>query len=1022
MFTRKDFSFFAASFVVVFTGFCLMALDTAESGFGVPTLWIAPPLLLLGLLLPVAGIMGTHSFHYSSLQSAFSVNKEKHLAALFAFIASLTVYLITIEPTASLWDCSEFIASAYKLQVPHTPGNPLLLLIGRIFAFFAFGDVKRVAICINAMSAVFSALTVYVVYYLIYFFGERLVSNKNSSVKFVLIASSLCGSLCLTFLDTFWFSAVEAETYGPACFFLVLQLALILKGKAMEEQQRSRLLILLFYVAGLAYCIHPMCILVLPVLPFAWYFHKRHVNLWNGSVLLLTGMIIVFVINRIFSTGVFELAFHLDLFLVNAIGLPFYSGVGVVVIVFAMVIGYIVIRYRSLHTYAWSAVFLLVGFVPYLLLFIRSNHNPPIDENNPQDLALIKAYMNRESYPSSPLLYGPYYDAQLTEINVKKKIYFKGETKYELAGTMPEYVYDSRRSTIFPRIYSSDADHVAAYRAWTGLKEGEQPGFYENLQFLFTYQIGHMYLRYLLWNFAGRESDHQDCAWLRPWQSLHPMINAANENKARNQYWMIPLALGLMGAALQWKRDRKNFYSTMIFFLLTGLILVVYLNSFPVEPRERDYIYVGSYIAFCIWIGLGTLFIADVIRSPRWSMAVVLLVSFGVPLWMAYQNFDDHNRAGRTFQIDNARNQLAGCAKNAILFTGGDNDTFPFWYLQDVEGFRTDVRVMVGSYMNTDWYINELRNQYYDSSPVKLTLTEDTYRQYGANDVLYIQDVIREGIDLPNYLQLLREGHKALTRVSERGEPYSIVPSRVMKLQVNAATGKDQSRMPDREVVFKLKGNYLYKGTLAMLDLIASNHWTRPVYFNFTSLHTADLELNAYVVQEGNLYRLLPINNEEGDEVRVDTQLSYQNLVINADYRNLQHPSINFNYEDYQLRIINPVRLSLNNLAITFLNEGNRAMAGEVMKFAVEKLYAPHLAPSVASLQAAGIFRALDQEDQAKTLCKSIFDFHYDQYQCGIKDKGKGDREDAYFMQQSAQLLGDLGDKTYITLLDSLGR
>ncbi len=1020
MFTRKEYPFFVASFLLILSGFCLMAFDPAANGFGVATLWIAPPMLLTGLLLPIPGIVGYGTFTGFFSLSAFTTNKSKYLFGWIALFISFAIYLITIEPTASLWDCSEFIASAYKLQVPHTPGNPMLLLIGRLFSMLALGDVKKVALCVNAMSSVFSALTVYIVYHLIYFFGERLFSTPGRHTRFVLITASLCGSLCLTFSDTFWFSAVEAETYGPACFFLVLLFAMILKGKDMDEPMRSRWLVLIFYIAGLAYCIHPMCILALPVLPFAWYLNKRKLTVLNGLLLSLAGMMIVFIINRIFSTGVFELAFNLDLFLVNTIGLPFYSGVFVLLIAFAAIVYGVVKRYTSYQAYAWAAVFLLLGFVPYLLLFIRSNHNPPIDENNPQDLALIKAYMNRESYPSSPLFYGPYYDAQLTEINVKKKIYFKGETKYELAGTMPEYVFESARSTILPRIYSNDKDHIPAYRAWTGLKENEQPRFADNIGFMFSYQIGHMYLRYLLFNFAGRETDHQDGNWLKPWEKLHAMENPAYENKARNQYWKIPLLMGLIGAFVHWKRDCKNFCSTAIFFLITGLILVVYLNSYPVEPRERDYIYVGSYIAFCIWIGLGALAMADSIRHTRLSMAAVAIISITVPSWMAYQNFDDHNRAGRTFQIDNARNLLAGCAKDAVLFTGGDNDTFPLWYLQEVEGFRTDVRVMVLSYLNTDWYINELRKKYYDSKPFALTLTHDTYRQYGANDVLYIQDVIKEGIDLSDYLQLLRDENKALRQTTETGEVYSIMPSRTVKLKINTDRWEGSTLKADNEITFTMTGNYVYKGALAILDIVASNNWARPVYFNYTSLNTAGLELNSHVVQEGSLYRLMPINNHS-EKMLIDTKQGYHNLVTHADYSNLQNASLNFNYEDYQARIISPLRMSFNSLAIGFLNEDNKEMADKVMAAAIQNLYAAHLPPSYINLQSASILNALDKQGQAIALCKSLFDFHYDHYQSILKNEGHGDREDAYILQQSAQLLSQLGEKKYMAMLSNLG-
>ena len=329
-------------------------------------------------------------------------------------------------------------------------------------------------------------------------------------------------------------------------------------------------------------------------------------------------------------------------------------------------------------------------------------------------------------------------------------------------------------------MYSNDENHIAAYRQWTDLKENDRPDFFNNLEFMFRFQLGEMYFRYFLFNFAGRESDVQYSTWLRPWDSLEGAV----PEKSRNQYWMIPLILGLVGSCFQYYKNKKDFFAIAIFFFVTGAVLAFYLNSPPTEPRERDYIYVGSFIAYCVWIGLGVTAIGNLGAKNKKLLFALSLISLAVPAWMAWQNFDDHNRSGRTFQIDNARNLLQSCAPNSILFTGGDNDTFPLWYLQEVEGFRTDVRVMVLSYMNTDWYINQLRRPYYKSQAFKLSLSKKDYVQYGPNDVLYVHESIKEGIDAKKYLQLLHENHPALTMHSSNGEPYSILPSRVLKLPV----------------------------------------------------------------------------------------------------------------------------------------------------------------------------------------------------------------------------------------------
>jgi hypothetical protein len=1028
MFSKKDYSFFIAGLTLIIIGYTCMAYDPVENGFGVLTLWIAPPVLLLGFMLPIGGILGIRS-----MAAIFSVvglkgNRAKHVFGLLAFLISFLTYLLTLEPTASLWDCSEFIASAFKLQVPHTPGTPLSLLIGRVFTLISFGDVTRVAWSINVMSALFSALAVFLIYHIIYYFGEKFqgLSQKNHSIALVLAA--LCGSLCLAFSDTFWFSAVEAEAYGPACFFLLLIVWLILKGKDSNEPLRSRLLVLIFYISGLAYCIHPMCLLALPVLPLSWYVNNRSLTVKNSILLTAAGLAIVFLINRLVAIGLFELAFSFDLFFVNSLNMPFYSGAVILIMLIISLLVLLLKRYFHVASYTWSLAFLILGFAPYLLLFIRSNHNPPIDENNPENLAMIKAYMNRESYPSSPLIYGPYFDAQVEMVNVKKTIYHQKASRYEVSGTMPEYEYQHSRSTILPRLYSNDADHIESYKHWTGLKQNEKPRFSDNLKFMFGYQLGHMYLRYFMWNFAGRVSDHQSSPWLNPWHSRNPIENNQTKNKARNQYWMIPLTLGMIGILFQYKHDRKGFSSVTAFFLITGIILALYLNSTPNEPRERDYIYVGSYVAFCIWIGLGFFALLNYLSKKRGLFIVSIVISIITPAWMFYENYDDHNRSGRTFQVDNASNVLNSCAPNSILFTGGDNDTFPLWYLQEVEGYRTDVRVVVLSYFNTDWYINQLRKRYYQSEPFNLTLGQKDYRQYGPNDVLYVQESIKEGIDVKKYLQLLKAGHKALRMYSGTGDAYSILPSRTLKLKVerekalnhSASSAAQPSDQASAEITFHITGNYLQKNALAVLDLMTSNNWERPVYFNFTSLNTVGIDLNAYVVQEGNVYRFLPAKNE-GNDIAINTSLMYTNLIEKADYSNLTDNRLYFNYEDYQARIITPIRQSLNTLAVAFLEEGNHEMAEKVLIFSMQNLYLKHLLPSYTNLQTAELLQVLGKHDFAKRLCLSLFDFSYSQIQTDLSDHKDIDSMAIYLAKQAAEILSEMGDEIYLAKLKELG-
>jgi len=1024
-FSRNERLIFTTSVFLILTGYILMSIDRAENGFGLLTLWIAPPMLLVGFFAPIVALVGIADMKVTTAK----LLTMQYAGGFAVLVISFVTYAMTVEPTASLWDCSEFIASAYKLQVPHTPGTPLSLLIGRIFTQFAGTNVKQVALTLNIMSALFSALSVCLLYHVIYFFASRMQISGNRS--FVFIVAALCGSLTLTFSDTFWFSAVEAETYGLACFFLLLLIVLILKGSTYAEPRRSRWLVLIFYLGGLSYCIHPMCVLALPLLPFTWYTKDRLLTTTNIVVTVTSGLLMVFAINRIIGIGTFEAAFTFDLYFVNSLKLPFYTG-AVAFVVFAGAVALLVFRrYPWTQRYVWCLLFLVLGFLPYVMLFIRSNHNPPIDETNPENLALIKAYMNRESYGSTPLLYGPYYDAQIEEFTVKKKIYHKAADRYEYSGIMPGYQYESARSTVLPRMYSNDADHVEAYQAWTGLGKNEKPGFRDNLYFMFTYQLGHMYLRYLMFNFAGRESDHQNADWLRPW-SVSEMQGDPHPNKANNQYWMLPLILGIGGMVWQLRKDPKGVIMIALFFLITGIVLAIYLNSPPIEPRERDYIYIGSFIAFCIWVGLGIVPLYQITKNSNVGKALAILTCVSIPTLLLWQNLDDHDRSGRTFQIDNARNLLNSCAPNSILFTGGDNDTFPLWYLQEVEAFRTDVRVMVLSYMNTDWYIDQLRRPYYKSQAFAFTLDKKDYVQYGPNDVLYVQNKIKQGIDIEKFLTLLKAENSALRATTSTGDVYTVLPSDLLKLKVTTDIVQGENTMAVKannsldssqtlnEISFTLSTNYLQKNALAILDLLASNGWKRSIYFNFTSLNTAGLDLNNHVIQEGNIYRLMPLTNDSND-IAVNKELMWKNLTEGADYSNLANEKVYFNFEDYHSRMIAPARQSFNTLAIAYLREGNAAMAEKVIAYAVDKLYLKHLLPSYSNLQTADILIALEQKDKAAALCTSLFDFHFVQLKKDRSMNNNISRLDLFLAQGAADMLSRIGNEEALQKLDAMG-
>jgi hypothetical protein len=993
MFTQTDRKWFNLAASLMVAGFLSIAFDPEANGFGLLTLWVAPPLLLGGFLSVIPGLLG-RDLKFPSVSSVTAQPLQYGLAAA-AFCVSLLVYLITLEPTASLWDCAEFIASSYKLQVPHTPGNPLLLLIGRIFSMFSFGDVTAVAKCINAMSAIFSAATVVLVYFLIIHLGRRMRSGSGSIALYI---SAFAGSLCLAFSDSFWFSAVEAETYAASCFFLFLLMLLILHGATLEEEPRQRVLILIFYLGGLAFCIHPMCVLALPLLPVVWYMEKRKLTLKAFVLPLIVGAGIVLFINRFIAIGIFEVAFHFDRVLVNGLGAPFYTGAIVLIGILIFGFRFFIRRFPSKAHYTYSLIFLLAGFLPYCMLFLRSNHNPPIDESNPENLQLIKAYMNREGYPTRPLVYGPYFDAEVTDVEAAQTVYYKAETAYKVAGSISEYSYEKGRQTFLPRIYSNDPAHVSTYQRWTGLKPGERPDFIDNVVFMFRYQLGHMYGRYLMFNFAGRESDEQNSNWLTPLDERKPYERSL-QNAARNQYWMVPLLIGLAGAYIQFTRDGKGLLYNTTVFLMTGALLVVYLNSTPNEPRERDYIYVGSYVAFSVWIGLGIFFIAESTGKKFKYFALAML--FIVPVWMLFENFDDHDRSGRTFQIDNAKNILASCAPNGILFTGGDNDTFPLWYVQEVEGFRTDVRVVVLSYLNTDWYINQLRNNYYDSTPFRFSLSAEDYRQYGPNDVLYIHEQLKNGFDAAKFLGLLHQQHPGLQVKMQNGEFYNSLPSG--KIFLTSKTDHESSDS-SKAIQLNVTGRFLSKNGLAIMDLLTNNS-DRQFYFNFTSMQQTGFDIENHLVDEGQVYRVILSGDDESTN-EDELEVSYRNLVGKGNYENLLDEQVHFNYEDYELRIIQPLRQSFNALAFQFMQHDKPERALEVLATSMRYFYRPDFTPSIANLQAAKLLIELDKKPEAESLAKALYTYNNERIMSG--NNGEAERQLREF---ASEILSSLADE-----------
>ena len=921
--------------------------------------------------------------------------KINTLTGWLVFAVAATVYTLTVEPTASFWDSGEFIATSYTLGIPHAPGAPFYLLIGRLFSLLAMDDPLQVAYWVNMISVLCSAFTIMFLYWIITMLGQKMLKVQpnilNLKQAILLMGSGLTGALAYTFSDSFWFSATEAEVYAMSILFTAVVIWAMLRWDLLEDESKAnRWLVLIAYLLGLSVGVHILNLLAIPALALLYYF-KKYPRVTNKGLFIALGagsMVLLVVLYGLGTT--FEVATQFDVFFVNSLSLPFGSGI---VFTMTLLIGgmvYVLVysikkRKAALNTALLSFVFVWIGYASYTMIVIRANDNPPINLNDPHNILRFVSYLNREQYPSRPLLYGNYFTAELKDQKQGKPIYEKGEKAYEIKDYTIEQIYDARDMTPLPRLSSTDESlgHPDAYRRILGLREGEKPTFADNLEFLFKYQIGHMFVRYLMWNFAGRESDLQDASWLTPLVVFEEVPAMIAQNKGRNNYLMLPFLLGMVGLIYQYRKNKQGFGFVMMLFFMTGLALVMYSNNPPVEPRERDYVYVGAFMAFAIWIGVGVMGVTDWLskafkNNTIWMPGIATALCLSVPLIMATENWDDHDRSNRYFSVDAARNLLASCDENAILFTGGDNDTYPLWYVQNVEGFRTDVRVLVTSFANVDWYINQMYNQEYQSVPLPLSLTKEHYKQGSLNDYIpYVENPnVKGAINLSQYMKLIRNESPALQLPVSLGK-INMLPSREMYLNVDVEAVIDKEIVPKNKkpwvtdkMHWQLKGRYLSKADLVLMDLIDSGKWERPVYFNNTSLNSINIDLSSYIIQEGDTFRLVPVENPNPDEMMVDTDKMYERMMHDFAWRELDNPD-NY-YHGYYYMYAQNQRANFNTLAQVLIEEGKAEKAKSALLKSLEVMPDHSLPYDVASVQAVELLLGLGETEKADHIAQTM--------------------------------------------------
>lgn len=903
-------------------------------------------------------------------------NKLNNILGWTVFAIATVTYLLTIEPTASFWDCGEYISTAVKLQVGHPPGAPFFQLMGNFFAQFAFGDVMKQAAAVNALSALSSSFTILFLFWTITALGRKFASKYgeiNTARTISILFSGLVGSLAYTFSDSFWFSATEGEVYAMSSLFTAIAFWAILKWEVevTKSPRAGRWIIFIAYMTGLSIGVHILVFLTIPAIVMIYFFKKdpeinnRKFIIYNGIAMIVLGVIFAGIIPIVLKTFG-----KMEILMVNTFGMPFNSGTIFTVILLA-VLSFIGLKYtRKKELPLWntlilSTIFIILGYSTFITLAIRSNANTPIDENNPEDALSLLDYYNRVQYGDWPVAYGQYYNAPVVDYDDGKPVYTKDEEagKYVVSDDKKKSVlkYAKTHQGFFPRIWSTD--HAQGYESIMGYSKnnnGKRPSFGENIRFFFSYQIGGMYWRYFMWNFAGRQNDYQfrGEATKGNWISginfidearLGPQDNLpfhAKNSPARNKYYLLPFLLGLIGLYFHFKKSGKDAWALTLFFLATGIGVLIYTNVRPYEPRERDYSFVGSFYVYAIWIGLGVHAIFEMLKdkmqNEKSSIAIGALCLLLVPGIMAKENWDDHDRSNRYLARDIARAYLDSCEPDAILFTNGDNDTFPLWYVQEIEGYRTDVRIINLSLLNTDWYIDQAKRAAYDAAPVPFSFEHDQYRQ-GTRDVIYFQDRGFKGRwRVEDLIKWIKSDDPETKFTPPNAKTLNIFPKKQVRVSIDKekvlAEGvvslKDSAKIVDY-IDWNLKTNALSKRDLMVIDLIANNDWTRPIYFSVTvgNNSKAYFWLDEYFQLEGLAYRFVPIRNKRKPQTIdfgvVNADKMYDNMMNRFSYGNMELPDVYL--DETNKRVSYNLRNSFGRLADQLVAEGKNDKALEVL-------------------------------------------------------------------------------------------
>jgi len=907
-----------------------------------------------------------------------TIGKAKTIASWIVFAVAIVVYYFSVERTGSLWDVGEFILGAYKLEVVHPPGAPLFMLIGRMFTWVAdlvSDNPANIAFSVNFMSALCTAFGAFLLARITILLGKlALVGREGETTEgqnLGLTFAGIAAGLSMAFSSSIWFSAVEGEVYAMSTMFTVLSLWSGLKWFDLPDTPKSdKWLVLTIYIIGLSLGVHLLSLLTLPAIGLLYYIKKyKNHTLLGYALSFIGGAAIIVFVQKVVIVGIPILWKNLELPMVNDMGLPFHSGLVLALLLISALIFFLLKMAHNkksniMQLMVVSAMMVIVGFSTIGVIIIRANADTPVNMNVPSDATRVIPYLNREQYGERALLHGPHFNARPEGLDKEDRYGIVGD-KYEVVDQRLDYRYKASDKMLFPRVGHTEGSRPSLHKQWHQVLMGKdvkkKPGFVYNIKFMMKYQMGWMYWRYFMWNFVGRQNADQG---YQPWDvksghwasgikpidemrlhNMDEMTDTMKSHKGTNSYYFLPLIFGMIGMFFHFSKDKKTFFAIFTLFLITGLGLILYSNQPPNEPRERDYVLVGSFFTFCIWIGMAVLFLAETMRekaklsaslSPIIAGALVLLA----PILMATQNFDDHSRMGHYASRDYASNFLNSVEKDAIIFTYGDNDTYPLWYAQEVENIRRDVRVVNLSLIFVDWYIEKLRRKVNDSPPIKLTIPSESYRGNKRHQVFFHNEASPQNLtspmDLNTELAFIGSSENTFRGQSlARSQTLYIPIDKSKMLNKGLMSQRDTAKMVDNILLkFPQSKTYISKDELAVLDVIASNLHERPIYFAVTCKNEKLLGLNDYMQMEGLGLRIIPVRTPSLRSLsiygsgRVDSEKVYDNIIDKWRWGNFDKKDV-FVDGSYAAEI-QAMKIVMMRTSQEFITEGKMDKAGEM--------------------------------------------------------------------------------------------